>query len=94
MPRPALALVAVCTALLLSGCSQPSDANDNTNSQQTDRTITPPTVIRTPVRVPTAPPTVPLPGPTGGAPGAAPDATDSFSPAPGGGSEQGAPDQG
>lgn len=64
MPRPALALAAAAAAVVLSGCSQPSDANDNTNSQQTDRTITPPTVIRTPVAVPEAPGSVPLPGPS------------------------------
>lgn len=89
MPRSPLALAAVAAAVLaVSGCSQPSDANDNTNSQLTDRTVTPPTVIRTPVRVPTAPPTVPLPGPTGGAPGEEPEITTSFSPGPDGEGEQ------
>ncbi len=68
MPRPRLALALAVTAVALTaaGCAQPEAASDNTNSSQTDRTITPPTIIRTPVRVETAPPTVPLPGPTGG----------------------------
>ena len=90
MPRPRLALAMAVTAVALTtaGCSQPEVANDNTNSQQTDETITPPTVIRTPVRVETAPPTVPLPGPTGGAPGEQPEITTSFSPGPDGEAEQ------
>ena len=96
MPRPrlALALAAAAVVLTTAGCSQPEVANDNTNSQLTDRTVTPPTVIRTPVRVETAPPTVPLPGPTGGAPGEQPEVTTTFSPAPDGGDAQAENDQG
>jgi hypothetical protein len=93
-PRLAIALAVTAVALTTAGCSQPEVANDNTNSQQTDRTITPPTVIRTPVRVPTAPPTVDLPGPTGGAPGEQPEITTSFSPGPNGEDGQAENDQG
>jgi hypothetical protein len=89
VPRPALALALSAAAVLaVSGCTQPSTALDNPGSQQGDRTVTPPTVLRTPVRVPTAPPTVPLPGPTGGAPGEEPEVTTSFSPSPEGEGEQ------
>lgn len=90
MPRPRLALALAVTAVAVTtaGCSQPEAANDNTNSQQTDRTVTRPTIIRTPARVETAPPTVPLPGPTGGAPGEQPEVTTSFSPGPDGEAEQ------
>ena len=94
MLAPRLALAgAAAAALVLTGCSQPDAANDNTNSQLTDRTITPPTVIRTPVRVPEAEPTVDLPGPTGGPAAGDPSPTGgtTFSPAPPGeeGGEQG-----
>ena len=96
MPRPrlALAMAAAAVALTTVGCSQPEVANDNPNSQQGDRTITPPTVIRTPVKVDEAPPTVPLPGPTGGAPGEQPEITTSFSPGPNGEDAQAENDQG
>ena len=81
--RLALAGAAAAAALALTGCSQPTAANDNTNPSQDDRTITPPTVLRTPVKVPTAEPTVDLPGPTGGAPGdIEPSGGTTFSPAP------------
>lgn len=62
MPRPRLALVVAAVALAVSGCAQLPGANDNTGSSQGDRTVTPPTVLRTPVRVPDAPATVPLRG--------------------------------
>ena len=88
MPRLRSALAVAVTALALTACTQPTTALDNTNPQQEDRTITPPTIIRTPVKVPTAPPTVPLPGPTGGAPGEEPEVTTSFSPGPDGEGEQ------
>ena len=58
MHPPRLALAVVAAAFALSGCAQVSEANDNTNPQQDSRTVTPPTVLRTPVRVPEAPPTV------------------------------------
>ena len=88
MPRHRSALAVAAAALALTACTQPTTALDNTNPQQEDRTITPPTVIRTPVKVPSAPPTVPLPGPTGGAPGEEPELTTSFSPGPDGEGEQ------
>ncbi len=84
MPRPRLALAVTVAALALTGCTQPTSALDNTNPRQDSRTITPPTILRTPVSVPTAPPTVPLPGPTGGAPGEDPELTTTFSPGPDG----------
>lgn len=62
MPRSHLALVVAAVALAVSGCTQLPGANDNTGSLQGDRTITPPTVLRTPVRVPDAPATAPLRG--------------------------------
>jgi hypothetical protein len=71
--RLALAGAAAVTALALSGCSQPSAANDNTDALRRDRTTSGPTIIRTPVRVPSPEATVPQPGPTGGAPGAVPN---------------------
>jgi hypothetical protein len=52
------AAAAAVAALVLSGCSQPSTALDNPETRQDSRTITPPTVLRTPVRVPDAPATV------------------------------------
>lgn len=91
VPRLALAGAAAVVALGLSGCSQPTVANDNTDAQVTNRTSTQPTIIRTPVKEPSVEPTVPLPGPTGGAPGQVPNQSPTFS--PGGGqaatSEQG-----
>lgn len=65
MPRPHLVLAAAAAALAVSGCSQPTPANDNTNPRQGARTITPPTVLRTPVQVPDAEATAPRPGPDG-----------------------------
>ena len=84
MPRPRSALAVAVTALALTACTQPTTALDNTNPRQDQRTITEPTIIRSPVRVPTAPPTVPLPGPTGGAPGEEPELITTFSPGPDG----------
>jgi hypothetical protein len=78
------AAAASALALALAGCSQPTTANDNRNSQRTDRTITEPTILRTPVKVSEAPATVPLPGPTGGPVGEPPDQNATFSPGPGG----------
>lgn len=69
MPRPRLALAVTVAALALTGCTTPTTATDNTNPRQDARTITPPTILRTPVAVPEAPPTVPLPGPDGDATG-------------------------
>jgi hypothetical protein len=54
----ATAAAAVTAALVLSACSQPSTALDNPETRQDSRTITPPTVLRTPLRVPSAPATV------------------------------------
>ncbi len=64
--RLALAGAAAAVALALTGCAQPTAANDNRNSQRGDRPLVQPTVVRTPVKVDEAPLTVPLPGPTGG----------------------------
>lgn len=87
--RLALAGAAAAAALALTGCSQPSAANDNTNPRQDDRTVTPPTVLRTPVRVPEVEATVELPGPTGGAVGEVePSGGTTFSPGPDGEGEQ------
>jgi hypothetical protein len=72
VPVARLALAgAAATALALTGCGQESVANDNRDARVTDRTVTEPTIIRTPVRVSEAPATVPLPGPTGAAGGTA-----------------------
>lgn len=54
-PAPAATAAAAVAALALSGCSQPSTALDNPETRQDSRTVTPPTVLRTPVRVPEAP---------------------------------------
>ncbi len=66
MPVARLALAGAAAAVALTGCSQPSTANDNRDSQRSDRPLVQPTVLRTPVKVDEAPVTVPLPGPTGG----------------------------
>jgi hypothetical protein len=63
VPRPRLALSVAVAALALTACTQPTTALDNTNPRQQDRTVTQPTILRTPAKVPTAPPTVQLPGP-------------------------------
>ena len=63
MPRARIALAVAAAALAVSACGQPEEANDNPNSQQGDRTVTPPTVLRTPVKVSEAPGVVESPGP-------------------------------
>jgi hypothetical protein len=83
-----LPVALAAAALAVTGCTQPTDALDTTNPQFNDRTVTPPTVLRTPVRVPSAPPTQPLPGPTGGAPGEEPEVLTSFTTGPDGEPQQ------
>lgn len=61
-PRLALAVAAVAIALTVSGCTQLPGATDGPGAKQGNRTITPPTVLRTPVVVPDAPATAPLRG--------------------------------
>lgn len=70
MPLARLAVPMVLVALALSGCAS---QGTGPNPGSSDRTVTQPTIIRTPVRVPSAAATVPLPGPTGGTPGVAPN---------------------
>ena len=81
--RLALAGALATAALALAGCSQPTTANDNRNSQRSDRTVVEPTIVRTPVRVDEVPSSVPLPGATGG-PQGEPQVDATFSPGPGG----------
>lgn len=84
--RLALAGAVAVGVLALAGCTaQPTDATNNTDPLSNDRTVTQPTIIRTPVKVPSVAPTQPLPGPTGGAPGAVPNQSPTFSPGPNGG---------
>lgn len=62
MPVARLALAGAVAALVLTGCGQDPDANDNSNPLPDDRPVAEPTIIRTPVKVSEAPRTVPLPG--------------------------------
>lgn len=85
---PRLAPAGAVAAVVLTGCSQPSAANDNPNPLPEDRPVAEPTIIRTPTKVDEAPLVVPLPGPTGGLPGEDPEPRTSFSPGPDGEGEQ------
>ena len=64
---PRRALAGAAAAVVLTGCSQPS--NDSPNPLSEDRPAAEPTIVRTPTTVDEAPLVVPLPGPTGGLPG-------------------------
>lgn len=60
--RLALAGALATAALVLTGCGQESEDNDDTGAQRSDRPVAEPTIIRTPVKVSEAPRTVPFPG--------------------------------
>ena len=60
-PRLALAAPALALGLVLTGCAQPEEANDNGPQEQPSR---PGELQRTPQSDPSAPLTVDPPGPT------------------------------
>ncbi len=92
MSRPAAWFLAGVTALVLTGCSEGSDAF-NTNEPDDQANPAGQQVIRTPAVVPpdlpySDPPLVePLPGPTGGVPGDVPTQAGEASPGAGSFSE-------